>query len=203
MTVSPLRQRGSKELWLDAAYQMLISEGIDAVKVMPLSKQLNLTRTGFYWFFEDIAELHISMIDRWESTNTGNLIDRCNKEAANISEALFNLMDCWLDPSLFDAQLDLAIRNWARVDTDLRQRLEEADSRRIQAVTAMFTRHGSSKEQADVRGMTVIYTQIGYISMLVEETRHERLMRVQHYVELFSAARPSQQDVAHFLSRHQ
>lgn len=199
---APTRQRGSKEIWLNAAYDLLISEGIDAVKIMPLAKRLNLTRTGFYWFFKDIAELHSAMVHLWESKNTGNLIARCNADAANICEALFHLMDCWLDPALFDSQLDLAVRNWARVDPDLQQRVSNADRLRIDAVAAMFTRHGYSREQADVRSLTVIYTQIGYISMHVQETQNERLARVRHYVQLFTGLPPTTQDIDGFLNRY-
>ncbi|GEM_PF-268153 len=196
------RQRGSKELWLNAAYDLLIADGIDGVKIMPLAKRLNLSRTGFYWFFKDISELHGALIHRWESQNTGNLIERCNIDAANICEALFNLMDCWLEPAIFDAQLDLVIRNWARVDADLQRRIDVADRTRIDAIAGMFTRHGFSFEQADVRSLTVIYTQIGYISMQVEENRQDRLARVQHYVELFAGVRPAPEDVQRFLDRH-
>jgi AcrR family transcriptional regulator len=200
---SPMpRQRGSKDLWLNAAYELLISEGIDSVKVMPLAKKLNLARTGFYWFFEDITELHHAMVLRWESQNTGHLIDRCNADASTICEALFNLMDCWHDPALFDAKLDLAIRNWARVDSGLQEQLTLADNKRINAVIEMFTRHGYSKEQADVRGMTVIYTQIGYISMQVKEEKEERLRRVPHYVATFAGVSPSSGETANFLARH-
>lgn len=202
MNTSPSRQRGSKDIWLEAAYDMLVSDGIDAVKIMGLAKKLNLTRTGFYWFFADINELHLAMIDRWESRNTGNLVDRCNLDAPNICTALFNVMDCWLDPSLFDARLDLAIRNWARVDGDLQARLKNADDRRIEAIANLFNRYGFTPEQSQVRSMTVIYTQIGYISMQVEETRSERLARVQHYVEIFSGTVPSKDDIQTFLSRH-
>ena len=197
------RQRGSKELWLDAAYDLLISSGIDAVKVMPLAKTLNLTRTGFYWYFEDIAELHNAMIQRWEDKNTVHLLARCKAEAGNICEALFNLMDCWLDKDLFDARLDLAIRNWARVDANLQRRLDAADMLRIAGVTDMFLRFGYSNEQSEVRGLTVIYTQIGYISMRVTENPKERLARVQHYVELFSSICPDTKDVDTFINRHQ
>ena len=202
MNTSPSRQRGSKELWLDAAYEMLVSDGIDAVKVMALAKKLNLTRTGFYWFFTDLDELHSTIIIRWESQNTGNLVDRCNMEASNICDALFNVMDCWLDPSLFDARLDLAIRNWARVAPDLQRRLGDADRARIDAVACMFRHHGFSIEQAEVRSLTVIFTQIGYISMQVEEDRRERLARVQHYVEIFAGTVPALKDVDCFLARH-
>jgi AcrR family transcriptional regulator len=202
MDNSHSRQRGSKDLWLDAAYEMLVSDGIDAVKVMTLAKKLNLTRTGFYWFFADLHELHTAMIERWESQNTGNLVSRCNMGAPNICTALFNVMDCWLDSSLFDSRLDLAIRNWARVDGDLQSRLSDADRIRVDAVAGMFRHHGFSVEQAQVRSLTVIYTQIGYISMQVEEPRKERLIRVQQYVEIFSGTVPSVKDIDSFLSRH-
>ena len=197
------RPRGSKELWLNAAYDLLISDGIDAVKVMPLAKSLNLTRTGFYWFFKDIAELHAAMIEMWENKNTGTLVDRCDRGASNICEALFNLMDCWLNPVLFDAPLDLAIRNWARNDAELQYRVNEADKQRIASVSNMFARHGFSPEQAEVRGMTVIYTQIGYISMEIKEDVADRYARVQQYVELFAGVRPSECDVEKFLLRQQ
>lgn len=196
------RQRGSKELWLDAAYNMLVSDGIDAVKIMSLAKRLNLTRTGFYWFFADLDELHRAMVERWESRNTGTLVAQCARQASSIGEALFHLMDCWLDPSLFDARLDLAIRNWARVNPALQRRLTAADQTRIDAVASLFRRHGFSDEQAEVRGLTVIYTQIGYISMQVEEKRADRLARVRHYVEMFSGVPPQPDDVHRFLARH-
>ena len=196
------RRRSSKDIWLNAAYELLVSEGIDAVKVMPLARRLNLTRTGFYWYFKDIAELHAAMIERWERANTGNLVKRCQAEAGTICQALFNVMDCWLVPSLFDAKLDLAIRNWARADVILQERVSEADRLRIEAVTQMFARHGFSQEQSEVRALTVIYTQIGYISMQVRENRQERLARVQHYVELFAGQRPTERDTEQFLARH-
>lgn len=193
------RPRGSRSLWLDAAYDLLIEGGIDAVKVMALAKRINLTRTGFYWFFADLDELHRAMIQRWEDQNTGQLVNSCQRDAAGICEALFNLMECWLDPALFDGRLDLAIRNWSRVDDTLKKRVDDADRRRIDAVADMFVRHGYSQDQAEVRSLTVIYTQIGYISMDVTEDPAVRLARVPHYVHLFAGIPPSQTDVDRFL----
>ncbi|WP_299415989.1 TetR/AcrR family transcriptional regulator [uncultured Sulfitobacter sp.] len=202
MTAHPARPRATKDMWLNAAYDLLICDGIEAVKVMPLAKRLNLTRTGFYWYFQDISELHAAMITRWESRNTAQLVARCRKQAISICEALFNLMDCWLDPALFDAPLDLAIRNWARVDEGLSRRLAAADAARIGAIADMFARHGYTAEQSEVRSLTVVYTQIGYISMQVQEPPAERLARVRHYVELFAGSAPADHEVEAFLKRH-
>ena len=45
--------RGSREGWLEAAYDTLVREGVEAVKILPLAERLGLSRTSFYWFFKD------------------------------------------------------------------------------------------------------------------------------------------------------
>ncbi|WP_394199549.1 hypothetical protein [Litoreibacter albidus] len=72
---------------------------------MVLAKKRNLSRTGLSWFFADLNAMHVAMIDRWENKNTGNLAARCNGPAPNICTGFLNLIDWWLDPSLFDARL--------------------------------------------------------------------------------------------------
>lgn len=199
---TPPRQRGSETLWLDAAAELLCEAGIDAVKVMPLAKRLGLSRTGFYWHFRDREALLEALIQRWEAKNTGNLVARTEAFAENICEAMFNLCDCWLDDTLFDSRLDLAIRNWARTDTALQERLNRADEQRLNAIQGMFTHHGYSESEAEVRTMTVLYTQIGYLSMQVQESHWKRIARVPDYVEVFTGQRPGESDVGRFMSRH-
>jgi len=200
--MSPPRQRGSEEIWLDAAYEVLTESGIEAVKIMPLAKRLGLTRTGFYWHFRDRDALLEAMIRRWEDKNTGNLIARTKAYAESIGEAMFNLFDCWLDDTLFDARLDLAIRNWARNDADLQARLDKADKGRSEAVASMFRRFGFSDVQAQVRSKSVLYTQIGYISMHVSEDWQERIARMPDYIEVFTGQRPNQPEIDRFKARH-
>ena len=200
MTTS--RQRGSEDIWLDAAYEILTESGVEAVKIMPLAQRLGLTRTGFYWHFKDRDALLDAMIRRWEDKNTGNLVTRTEAYAESIAEAMFNLFDCWIDDTLFDARLDLAIRNWARNDAALQRRLADADKRRIAAVAAMFTRFGYSAETAQVRSLTVIYTQIGYISMEVAESLQERIARMPDYVEVFTGRPAIDVEFARFQARH-
>ncbi len=199
---APPRQRGSEEIWLNAAHEVLTESGVEAVKVMPLAKRLGLTRTGFYWHFKDRDALLEAMIRRWEDRNTGNLIARTEAYAETICEAMFNLFDCWLDQNLFDARLDLAIRNWARNDARLQARLDRADKKRGDAIAAMFTRFGYSHSQARVRSMTVIFTQIGYISMRISETWQQRVARMPDYIEVFTGQRPSASEIRRFQARN-
>lgn len=194
--------RGSEDLWLDAAYAILIKAGVDAVKVMPLAETLGLSRTSFYGHFDSREALLDALVARWKAKNTGNLVAQAEAYSESIAEAIFNLFDCWLNPDLFDARFDFAIRTWALADPPLREVLEAVDQERIDAIAAMFARHGFSEEQARVRAYTVYYTQIGYISMMVAEPVDLRIQRMPLYIEVFAGVVPTEAEVARFSARH-
>ena len=194
--------RGSPDLWLDAAHQALVSGGVDAVKIMPLAKALGLSRTSFYWHFADRDALLAGIVDRWKAKNTGNLVARCNAPAASICAGVYNLFDCWIDARLFDAKLDLAIRNWGQNDTALRGQVDAADATRIAAISDMFQRFDYTKPQARTRAHTMIFTQVGYYAMQLDESLQTRLARMPPYVEVFTGHAPTNAETAAFLARH-
>lgn len=196
------RIRASREVWLEAAYDLFVTEGIEAVKIMPLAKKLNLTRTGFYWHFKDISDLHDGIISIWQTRNTGIVLTRCAAPAPSLCAALFNLIDCWIDNDLFDAPLDLAIRNWARGDARLQALVDCSDHDRLRAVTDVFERFGRTGDAAHYRALTVILTQTGYYSMHVSEPRLQRAIAGCHYAEIFAGEVPTQPEIDAFLERH-
>ncbi len=198
----PAKNRASRETWIDAAYTLFVTEGIAAVKIMPLAKSLNLTRTGFYWHFKDLSELHDAILDIWQNRNTGVILERCTAPADSLCAALFNLIDCWIDTELFDAPLDLAIRNWARNDERLQALVDTSDSDRLAAVKSLFQRFGKTGDDAHFRALTVILTQTGYYSMHVQEPRVQRAIAGCQYVEIFAGEPPTQAEMDVFLERH-
>lgn len=188
--------------WLSAAYDMLTESGVDAVKVMPLAKRLGVSRTSFYWYFKDRDALLEAMIARWEAKNTGNLIAQTEAYAESIAEALFNLFDCWLNADLFDSRLEQAIRNWGHADASVQARLDAADARRKQAMAAMFLRFGFDATQAEVRALTMLYTQVGYIAMQIDEDPDQRIARMPAYIQVYTGQHPTQREIDRFLARH-
>ena len=194
--------RGSEALWLQAAYDMLVESGVESVKVMPLAKALGLSRTGFYWHFEDREALLEALLQMWEAKNTGNLVRQTQAYAETITEAMFNLYDCWLDDELFDARLDRAVRGWAHNDPAVQARIDRADAQRKAAIMEMFQRFGFSAAQAEVRAMTVLYTQVGYISMRVEEPLEERISRMPEYAAVYTGQAPTEAEIRRFRARH-
>ena len=194
--------RGSREGWLEAAYGALLESGVEAVKIQPLAKKLKLSRTSFYWFFEDREQLLAALIALWRNKNTGNLVKQSEAYAESIAEAMLNVFDCWLDKALFDSQFEFAIRSWAIQSPEILAEVNAADQFRIEAMTRMFARFGFNDASADVRARTMYLTQIGYISMQTAEDLATRLGRISEYVEIFTGEIPRQKELNRFFARH-
>jgi AcrR family transcriptional regulator len=194
--------RGSGEAWLSAAYRSLVDSGIDAVRIGPLAKKLNLSRTSFYWFFKDREKLLAALLERWRTRNTGNLVKHTQAYAESITEAIFNVFDCWLDSRLFDSGLEFAVRSWAQQSPEVAAEIRAADAKRIEALTDMFVRFGFKAHAADVRARTLYLTQIGYISLKTREETPARMSRIPEYVEIFTGVVPQPRELERFFARH-
>ena len=193
--------RGSREGWLDAAYGALIREGVDAVKIMPLAESLKLSRTSFYWFFKDRAALLTALADMWEARTTAPLTAATQEFAETETEAMLNLLACFLQADTFDAKLEFAMRGWALKDAAILARITEADAHRLAALTGMLIRWGHDPRDADVRARTIYLVQIGYISMQSDEPLETRLDRIPHYVEIYTGRPPEPREMARFRAR--
>ena len=193
--------RGSPEIWLETAYASLVEGGVEAVRIQPLARKLKLSRTSFYWFFKDREELLAALLDRWRAKNTGNLIGRTHAYAETLVEAMLNVFDCWLDRELFDSQFEFAIRSWALQSPEIAEEVNRADEARLRALTEMFIRFGVDPLPADVRARTIYLTQIGYISMRVQEELETRLARIPTYVEIYTGQSAEPREIARFNAR--
>jgi AcrR family transcriptional regulator len=193
--------RGSREGWLEAAYAALISEGVEAVKILPLAEQLKLSRTSFYWFFKNREELLDALADMWDARTTRPLTAAARAYAETETEAMLNIIGCFLRTETFDAKLEFAMRGWGLKDPVIMAKIAVADGERLDALVAMLTRWGHAADDADVRARTIYLVQIGYISMRAEETLEARLSRIPKYVEIYTGRPPEPREIARFQGR--
>ena len=194
--------RGSQEGWLEAAYDALLDSGVEAVKILPLAKRLNLSRTSFYWFFKDREELLGALIARWREKNTGNLVKQSEAYAETLAEAMLNVFDCWLNKDLFDSRFEFAVRSWALQSPDIQAEVHAADRARMEAIGRMFMRFGYDENAADVRARTTYLVQIGYISMQSQEDIALRMKRIPEYIEIYTGKAPHRRELDRFFARH-
>ncbi|AFQ50347.1 TetR/AcrR family transcriptional regulator [Burkholderia cepacia] len=193
--------RGSADTWLDAATESLLEGGVEFVRILPLAKKLNLSRTSFYWFFRDREELLATLLARWKAKNTDNWLARTEAYADTISEAVLNVFDCWFDDAIFDNRYEAAIRSWGQQAPEIATELADADAKRIAALTAMFERFDYAPVEAQVRARTMYLTQLGYVSMKMTEPMDERMARIATYAEVFTGKPPTDREMQRFFAR--
>ena len=193
--------RGSREAWLEAGHAALIAGGVEAVRILPLARQLGLSRTSFYWFFADREALLAALLEGWAARTTAPLISAARHYAESQAEAMLNVIGCFLSQEGFDSRLEFAIRSWALQDPAVAGRVAAADAERLDALAAMMARWGHDPAMADVRARTVYLVQIGYISMQSCEDLQTRLDRIPTYVEIYTGTRPEPREIARFNAR--
>lgn len=194
--------RGSPELWLQAAREALLDGGVEAVKIQLLAKKVKISRASFYWFFQDRDALLRALLVQWREKNTGNIVNRATAYAETLAEAILNVCDCWFDQDLFDSRFEFAVRSWALQSPDILAEVQEADTRRIAALTALYERFGRDAVTAAVRARAIYLVQIGYISMQTQEDMALRMSRMAEYVHVYTGSEPEPRELMRFFSRH-
>ncbi len=199
---APTRPQGNVKVtradWVAAARDILVSRGVGEVKVLTLSDQLGVSRSSFYWYFKDRTALLDDLLAQWEAANIKTVVAHCEMDAGGIDAGVCNFFRCFVNRDLFDQRLDFAVREWARRDPAVRTRIDVADTTRLDAVIAMFARHGYPADEADARGRIIYYMQLGYHALEIHETMDTRLRRVTGYLKGFTGRDPDPDVIAAF-----
>jgi AcrR family transcriptional regulator len=66
--------RVSRESWIVAALEALATNGLEAVAVEPIAKELGVTKGSFYWHFENRQQLLEAALASWETHATTAVI---------------------------------------------------------------------------------------------------------------------------------
>lgn len=188
----------TREDWLNLARDVLVHEGVGELKILGLSNRMKVSRSSFYWYFANRADLLAALLAEWEARNTRSITSHCALPAADINAAVCNFFRCFITVGRFDRGLDFAIREWARRDTEVYAAIEAADRTRLAAVTEMFQRHGYEDSDADARARILYFMQIGYYAVEMSEDMAERVERVGPFLKGFTGRDPDPELVAEF-----
>ena len=190
--------RVTREDWLRVALDLLISDGVEAVKVAVIGEKLQVSRSSFYWYFDNRRDLLDALIERWQRSNTRALVAQAEAPAATITAAVCNVFRCAVDPGLFDNRLDFAVRDWARKQGSVRGILDRSDGRRLAALAAMFRRYDYDERDALTRARILYFMQLGYSDAELHESMEERLELLPNYLEAFTGREPKAAEIADF-----
>ncbi|MGX7827911.1 TetR/AcrR family transcriptional regulator [Actinokineospora sp. 24-640] len=156
--MGPLRTPRGK--WIEEGLRALAAGGVDAVRVEALAKALGVTKGGFYGYFADRGALLGEMLDTWERESVDDVLDRIEQVGGDA-----------LDKARLAGQLtfsgdrllpiDLAVRDWARRDSAVAERLRRVDNRRMQLLRDAIGTICPDPDEVEARSLLAFCAAIG------------------------------------------
>ncbi|GAA1385848.1 TetR/AcrR family transcriptional regulator [Pseudonocardia kongjuensis] len=152
------RARTPRTAWIDAGLAVLAARGPDAVRVEALAQQLGVTKGGFYGYFDDRPALLAEMLDTWERRSIGDVLDRVEREGGDTRTRARRAGELTFSPELLT--LDLAVRDWARRDAAVAERLRRVDDQRLGFLRTQFADRFPDPVELEARCLLAFCTAI-------------------------------------------
>ena len=148
--------RVSKRDWLDQALELLVSGGIDTVRVIDLARQLKVSKSGFYWHFKDRAELLEAMKQYWVDEFSREFIEDALANEKQLRESLVLLVGAIRKKH--SGKLDLAFMAWAQTDPSVKEIVDHVRDMRIEFIKSLLSKSGAKDKELDLRAkLFVVY----------------------------------------------
>jgi AcrR family transcriptional regulator len=151
--------RTPRSRWIDAGLRALAAGGPDAVRIEPLAQALGVTRGGFYWHFDDRRALLDEMLDTWERRSTDEVLDRVEREGGDPEDKVRRAGMLTFSRDLLP--IDLAVRDWARRDQSVAERLRRVDNRRMEYLRSLISASRPGAGDVEARSMLAFSLAIG------------------------------------------
>ncbi|URM92333.1 TetR/AcrR family transcriptional regulator [Streptomyces sp. MRC013] len=159
--------------WIEEGLRALAEGGPQAVRVEALAQALGVSKGGFYWYFGDRDTLLHEMLDAWEEEVTVEVVERVEGGGGDARDRLRRLTD--VIPELTTGvRTDLAVRDWARRDETVAERLRRVDTRRMDYLRALFSEFCPDAEEAEARSMIAFSVWLGSHLIAAEHPGRDR-----------------------------
>jgi AcrR family transcriptional regulator len=130
-----------------------------AVRIELLAQALGVTKGGFYGYFDDRRALLDEMLDTWERRTTEEVIERVESEGGDAETKARRAGALTFSDDLLP--IDLAVRDWARRDRTVADRLRRVDNRRIDYLRTQLGTVCADEDELEARCLIAFSVAVG------------------------------------------
>lgn len=164
--------------WVAAGLARLRRDGIGAVRVELLARDLGVSKGSFYWHFAKRSELLTEILAAWRRSDTTAMIEAAKARGGSPQDRLWTLFE-FIASS--DHGLERAVRGWAATDAAAADSLAQVDRRRLAYLEDLFAAMGFDAPDAGARAGLAYASVVGEAARgtpipLAERLRHHRLL---------------------------
>ena len=142
-------KRVSKAQWLQTALSLLEAEGVEAIRVERIARELGISKSGFYWHFKDREDLRRQMIDYWAHEFTEVLTANPMLLEGDPKDRLEKTMMTILDYDL--TRYEVPMRAWAAADASIARSVQKIYQLRLDFLRKIFRDLGFKGDELEMR----------------------------------------------------
>jgi len=146
--------------WTERALALLMSEGVAAIKVNRLCRDLGVTKGSFYWHFADVDALMSALAERWCAETRSALVGLEELHHLPALERIRAMALRLVDDHSWS--VERALRDWARTDARVAAVIAQTDEFIFELVQAALLELGYDATGARLRAGLLVYAGIGF-----------------------------------------
>ena len=163
--VSPLQPND----WIRAALAKLSQDGVDAVRVEVLARNLGVSKGSFYWHFRDRQELLERTLAHWEQGEFA-LLD-LDAVATSAATRWARIVQVTADPNRI--QLDVSVRSWARRDEQVARRVAAVEQKKVSVIADVLQDVGFTQPAAQAWSEVALLVCLGWLDRATRDRQFQ------------------------------
>jgi AcrR family transcriptional regulator len=138
----------SRQSWLDAGFEQLAAHGPHRLRIMPIAKQLGVTKGSFYWHFKNLSEYRATLLTEWERRYTYQIIEQVERAGGDPGAKMRRLMSVAAPAASAGPRITFALRLWALSDPRVGKVVARVDEVRLAYLADLLHELGWGKRDA-------------------------------------------------------
>lgn len=182
--------------WVETGLKLLASGDVDDVRVEVIARELKVTKGSFYWHFKNRQELLERLLDHWTDWATIQITRWARSEGVTPRERLERLLSlpARSRPDKRGADIELAIRSWARHDDLAEQTVRKVDLLRADFFRELLAGLGVNGDELSRRVAIAQAFMLGEALLKTDLDRDIRLANARACAELLTRSQAAQDD---------
>jgi AcrR family transcriptional regulator len=175
------------EDWIQAAKTRLAREGIDAVRIEVLCRDLGVSKGSFYWHFRDREDLLHALLSQWEKTEK-DWFKEAQSHERSAAARWARLVERGSQSERM--RLEAAIRAWARQDDRVAKRVAGVERNQREHIAGILREIGFTRRIAEEWSETALLLYLGWLDRATRDPESQLIGRTlgDYLSELILAA---------------
>ncbi|MFZ0979920.1 MAG: helix-turn-helix domain-containing protein [Candidatus Acidiferrales bacterium] len=155
--------------WIRAALAKLSQDGVDAVRVEVLARDLGVSKGSFYWHFRDRQELLERTLTHWEQGELA-LLD-FDADATSAATRWARIVQVSADPSRI--QLEASVRSWARRNEQVARQVVAVELKKTIVIANVLQDVGFTQRAAQAWSEVALLVCLGWLDRATRDRQFQ------------------------------